>query len=120
MFDPAKKTAKKAISALSGLSDDELAVIRDAEAAGKSRKSLLAEIDRRLASPDPEPERAREDDGTFVADDPATPENEAFVGLEPEPDPEVPVRRISVKDWFRLNRGHRKQWVRDGRDFREK
>lgn len=47
-----------------------------------------------LPAADDEPERAREEDGTFKADDPATPDvNEAYVEPAPEPVKPAPKKR---------------------------
>ena len=44
MFDPGELTVKEAVKQLSGLSDDALSEVYDAELDGKGRKSLLDEI----------------------------------------------------------------------------
>ena len=44
MFDPGELTVKEAVKHLSGLSDDALSEVYDAELDGKGRTSLLGEI----------------------------------------------------------------------------
>ena len=44
MFDPGELAVKEAVKQLSGLSDDALSEVYDAELDGKGRKSLLDEI----------------------------------------------------------------------------
>ena len=44
MFDPGELTVKEAVKQLSGLSDDALSEVYDAELDGKGRTSLLGEI----------------------------------------------------------------------------
>jgi len=104
MFDPTEMTVKEAIPALEGLSQEDLLGVRMAEMAGKDRVSLIREIDEHL-------EALIDDLVEIVAEDLIDPEPVKVVEVVPT---------ISVKDWFRLPKSHRKMWIRDGRTFRKR
>jgi len=79
-------SVKKIKKLLGDASTADLAVaLSDELTSNVPRMSLVRAIEKALqAAPPVEPERAREDDGTFLADDPATPDvDEAFVAPEP-------------------------------------
>jgi hypothetical protein len=98
-FDPSDLTVKKAIEKLSGLSDEELDALYDAELEGKGRKSLLDAI------------TSERDDIREEAAEEEAPEEEAPAPAPaPKPEPAKAVEEIGSDTFMRLSQYDRKNW----------